>query len=126
MTRFHRRVTLIEVEDYFSEDGRSPAGFIRHDPGPGWRDLPPVELYPRGLGFQQQVEPLYAEICTACPREADGVLIAGIGFRCVGILEALEHDLARPVIAANQASLWRALRLAGVAAPVEGYGRLLG
>jgi len=53
------------------------------------------------------------------------VLIAGTGFRCVGILEALEQDLKRPVISANQASLWHCLRSAGVHAKVAGYGSLL-
>ena len=111
--------------DYFAGEGRAPVGRLRHDPGPGWRDLPPKDLYPEGLGFQQQIEPLYAEIRAACPPEADGVLIAGTGFRCVGIVEALERDLSRPVVSANQASLWRTLRLAGVLTRIEGYGRLL-
>ena len=44
-------------------------------------------------------------------RPADGVLIAGTGFRCVGIIEALEQEMQRPVITANQASLWQCLRL---------------
>jgi maleate isomerase len=111
---------------YFAGEGRTPAGFLRHDPGPGWRDMPPGNLYVEGLGFEQQIEPLYAEIARTCPADADGVLIAGTGFRCVGIIEALERDLGRPVVAANQASLWNALRLSGVAATVTGYGRLLG
>ena len=51
----------------------------------------------QGLGFEQEVEPLYAQIKAACPAGADGVLIAGTGFRCVAILEALEQDLKRPV-----------------------------
>ena len=55
----------------------------------------------------------------------DGVLIAGTGFRCVGILDALERDLQRPVVSANQASLWHCLRLSGVRTPVGGYGNLL-
>jgi len=53
------------------------------------------------------------------------VLIAGTGFRCVGILEALEQDLQRPVVSANQASLWHCLRLSGVHATIDGYGSLL-
>jgi maleate cis-trans isomerase len=69
-------------------------------------------------------EPLYQQVRAACPREADGVLIAGTGFRCVGILDALERDLQRPVVSANQASLWHCLRLAGVRTPVGGYGNL--
>ena len=77
-----------------------------------------------GMGFEQEVEPLYAQIRAACPSTADGVLIAGTGFRCVAILEALEQDLGRPVISANQASLWHGLRSAGVRSGIAGYGNL--
>ena len=101
--------------------GRPP----RYDPGRNWRDLPPGDLVGHGLGFEQEIEPLYAQIKAACPAGADGVLIAGTGFRCVGILEALEQDLKRPVISANQASLWHCLRSAGVQTKVAGYGNLL-
>jgi maleate isomerase len=89
------------------------------------RDLPPGDLYGHGMGFEQEIEPLYAQIRAACPDAADGVLIAGTGFRCVGILDALERDLRRPVVSANQASLWHCLRLSGVHAPISGYGKLL-
>jgi maleate isomerase len=110
---------------YYTDRGHAPAGLLRYDPGPGWRDLPPGELYPNGMGFAQQVEPLYAQIRAACPGAADGVLIAGTGFRCVGMLDALETDLGRPVLSANQVSLWHCLRRAGVRTRVAGYGGLL-
>lgn len=110
---------------YFADNGFNPAGYMRFDPGPGWRDLAPSELYPQGMGFEQDVEALYRQICTSCPVEADSVLIAGTGFRCVGIIEALEQDLGRPVITANQASLWQCLQHAGIRASVAGYGSLL-
>ncbi len=110
---------------YLRERKISPAGHMRYDPGPGWRDMPPESLYGQGMGFAQQIEPLFAQIKASCPQDADGVLIAGTGFRCVGILEALEADLARPVISANQASLWSGLRRAGAAVKIPGYGRLL-
>ena len=87
--------------------------------------MPPQDLYPQGMGFEQEIEPLYAQIRKACPAEADGVLIGGTGFRCVGILETLERDLGRPVISANQASLWHCLRMTGINTPIEGYGALL-
>lgn len=116
--------TLAKGVVYFQDSGFDPAGHLRHDPGPGWRDLPPGDLYAHGLGFAQDVEALHAQVRAACPGHADGVLIAGTGFRCVGIVEALEQDLGRPVITANQASLWRALRLSRVHAPVSGYGDL--
>lgn len=117
-------ITVEAALGYYAALGVAPAAHLRYDPGPGWRDVPPGELYPRGMGFAQQVEPLYTQITTACPRDADAVLIAGTGFRCVAILEALERDLRRPVLSANQVSLWHCLRLAGVRAEVDGYGSL--
>ena len=116
--------TLARGVRYFQDHGFDPAAHRRHDPGPGWRDLPPHEHYPKGLGFAQDAEAVFTQIRASCPDSADGVLIAGTGFRCVGIIEALEQDLKRPVIAANQASLWHCLRRAGVHAPISGYGRL--
>jgi maleate isomerase len=109
---------------YYADHGFAPAGHLRYDPGRKWRDLPPGELVGQGLGFEQEIEPLYAQIRTACPTDADGVLIAGTGFRCVGILDALEQDLKRPVVSANQASLWHCLRSAGVHTRISGYGSL--
>ena len=110
---------------YYADQGVTLAGHLRYDPGRKWRDLPPGELYPQGMGFAQEIEPLYAQIRAACPTTADGVFIAGTGFRCVGILEALERDLGRPVLSANQVSLWHCLRITGVRTPVAGYGGLL-
>jgi maleate isomerase len=110
---------------YYADHGFAPASHLRCDPGRKWRDLPPGDLVGQGLGFEQEVEPLFRQIKAACPADADGVLIAGTGFRCVAILEALEQDLKRPVVSANQASLWHCLRLANVQTPIAGYGRLL-
>ena len=110
---------------YWRARGTEPAGHLRYDPGRKWRDVLPSELYRQGMGFEQEIEPLYQQVRAACPQEADGVLIAGTGFRCVGILDALEQDLRRPVVSANQASLWHCLRLSGVRTPVSGYGNLL-
>ena len=111
---------------YYTDHGLVPAGHLRMDPGRKWRDLSPGDLVGHGLGLAQEVEPLHAQIRAACPAEADGVLIAGTGFRCVAILEALERNLGRPTISANQASLWHCLRLSGVKTPVAGYGSLFG
>ena len=110
---------------YYADHGFEPAGQLRYDPGRKWRDLPPGDLTREGMHLEQELEPLFAQIKHACPDEADGVLIAGTGFRCVGILEALEQDLKRPAISANQASLWHAMRSASIQAQVSGYGSLL-
>jgi maleate isomerase len=110
---------------YFSDLGVTLAGHLRHDSGPRWRDVPPGDLYRLGMGFTQEIEPLREQILASCPATADGVLIAGTGFRCVAIIEALEQTLQRPVVTANQASLWHCLRRAGVPTKIDGYGRLL-
>lgn len=110
---------------YYRDHGVELAGHLRYDPGPKWRDLPPGDMYPQGAGFEQEVEPLYAQIMASCPDTADGVLIAGTGLRCVAILDSLEKALQRPVISANQASLWHSLALAGVPSVITGYGSLL-
>ncbi len=110
---------------YFAAHGLLPAGSLRVDPGRQWRDVPASQMYPEGLGFEQDVESTYRQIRSACPPRADGVMIVGTGLRCVGIIEALERDLQRPVITANQASVWHCLRTAGVRSGPAGYGRLM-
>jgi maleate cis-trans isomerase len=37
----------------------------------------------------------------------------------------LEEEIGKPVITSNQATFWRALRMAGVPDKIEGFGRLL-
>jgi maleate isomerase len=59
------------------------------------------------------------------PTAAEAVLIGGNGFRAVGVIEALEADLDRPILTANQVLLWAALTAAGAnPATVQGYGRI--
>ena len=58
------------------------------------------------------------------PSNAEGVFIAGNGFRTVGVIAVLEEDLGRPVLTGNQVAFWHALRLAGVGAQVDDYGQV--
>ncbi len=48
------------------------------------------------------------------------------GFRAVGIVEALEENLDRPILTANQVAFWQALALSGSREPIVGYGRIFG
>jgi len=59
------------------------------------------------------------------PGDAAAVFLAGNGFRTVSLIAALEAELGRPVLSANQVLLWAALRAADVRATVTGYGQLL-
>ena len=118
--------TVKAAVGYYAEHGFAPAAHLRVDPGRKWRDLPPGRAYaPAEWVSSRTSNRSMRRSARPARRTADGVLIAGTGFRCVAILQTLEHDLGRPVISANQASLWNCLRLAGIRAPVAGYGNLL-
>lgn len=70
-------------------------------------------------------EALYGWVLEQVPDAAEAVVVGGNGFRAVGVIEALEAELERPVLTANQVLLWAALRAAGEpAGGVRGYGRL--
>jgi maleate isomerase len=56
---------------------------------------------------------------------SDGMVIACLNFRSHPIIERLEAAIGKPVVTSTQATLWHVLRLADVADPIRGYGRLL-
>ena len=58
-------------------------------------------------------------------REAEALLISGTGLPTAGIVQRLEDEIGKPVVTGQTAALWQALRVAGVDAHVNGYGRLL-
>jgi len=80
-----------------------------------------------GVGniYAESAERAYRLAREADAPEADAVLLSGTGLPTAVILETLEHDLGKPVVSSVQASLWQALRLAGVHQPIPGFGRLL-
>ena len=75
---------------------------------------------------QRSINPpeLYDWVREHTPDSAEAVFIGGNGCRAVGVIEALEQDLQRPVLTANQVLLWRCLRVADVHLKPHGYGRL--
>jgi maleate isomerase len=56
---------------------------------------------------------------------ADGLFMSCTDLRTSDILEVLEHDLNKPVVSSNQATMWMMLKSAGIGDPIEGYGTLL-
>jgi maleate isomerase len=56
---------------------------------------------------------------------SDGMIIACLNFRSHLVIDELEARIGKPVVTSTQATLWHVLRLAGVDAPITGYGRLL-
>ncbi len=83
---------------------------------------------PCGLPSEQKaITPagLHEWVIGHVPDAAEALVIGGNGFRAVGVIAALESDLKRPVLTANQVLLWAALRAAGAETrAVTKYGRL--
>lgn len=63
-------------------------------------------------------------VTTHTPDKADAAVIAGGGFRATGAIGEIESRLGRPVLSANQAAFWLALRIAGINDNLEGYGHI--
>jgi maleate isomerase len=68
---------------------------------------------------------VYQHAISADSPEADGVLIPCTAFPTLEIIESLEEDLRKPVVSANQATMWKAAALAGVSQKMEGLGSLM-
>lgn len=68
---------------------------------------------------------IYEAAIEADRPEADALFISCTALRAVDVVERIEQALGKPVITANQALYWQALRATGYHDPVEGYGRLL-
>src|SRR5262249_34578937 len=56
---------------------------------------------------------------------ADALIISCLNTRSHTVVAALEQTIGKPVITSTQATLWHALRLAGIKDSLPGYGRLL-
>ena len=57
--------------------------------------------------------------------ESEAIFISCVTLHTIEIIEALEHDLGKPIITSNQVTMWNLLKLAGVNEKIEGYGQLL-
>jgi maleate isomerase len=57
--------------------------------------------------------------------EAEGIFISCADFATGRVVEDLEKELKKPIVAAIQASFWHALKLARVSGAIEGFGMLL-
>ncbi|WP_110494986.1 aspartate/glutamate racemase family protein [Amycolatopsis antarctica] len=56
--------------------------------------------------------------------DADALLVPDTAMRTLGLITALEQRLGKPVLTANQVTVWEGLRLAGAYRPVPEFGAL--
>ncbi len=68
---------------------------------------------------------VYREARAAMADDAEAVFISCTQVRALEVVELLERDGGRPVISANQATLWEAYRRMGVDPDLKSHGRLL-
>jgi len=73
------------------------------------------------------VNPDYvAEFALAQNRaDADAIFVSCGALRTLDVVQRIEDQAGKPVIASNQAMIWDTLRLAGIDDRIAGYGRLL-
>jgi maleate isomerase len=57
--------------------------------------------------------------------DAEAIFISCGALRTLDIVDELEMEFGKPVVASNQAMIWETFRLAGVKDRIEGYGQLL-
>jgi maleate isomerase len=57
--------------------------------------------------------------------DTDAIFLSCTDFRGLEGVEAMEGALGKPVVTSNQATIWEALRIAGIEEPVPGFGVLL-
>jgi arylmalonate decarboxylase len=81
--------------------------------------------YHRKLIGRQPAEIAYGLASRVARSKPECVFISCTNFASAVMIEALEADLGIPVITSNQATLWAAIRSAGLNLKMEGYGRLM-
>jgi len=129
-----RRIAVIHPPWFTDDEHQLGIAYFRNQ---GFDVIYANQMRLRGLSVAKSTDPLrkftelypaelYAFARTQVPAAAEAVLFSGNGFRAIGVIAALEEDLGRPVLTANQVAFWYALRQAGVREPVNGYGRVFG
>jgi maleate isomerase len=127
-----RRIALIHPPWFADDEQQLGMAYFRNQ---GFDVVHANHMRLRGFTIAKPTDPLrkftevypavlYAWARTQVPAEAEAVLFSGNGFRAIGVIAALEEDLGRPMLTANQVAFWYTLRQACVQAPVNGYGRL--
>ena len=56
---------------------------------------------------------------------SDALIVSCLNTRSHAVIASLEQAIGKPVISSTQATLWHALRLAGIEDRIAGFGRLL-
>ncbi|MGD2247422.1 MAG: maleate cis-trans isomerase [Candidatus Methanofastidiosia archaeon] len=78
--------------------------------------------------FQQGMQPPHVAYdlgCTINSADAECIFISCTDFRTFEIIDALEKKLRKPVVSANQATLWHIFKMMNMGISISGCGSLL-
>ena len=79
----------------------------------------------RGMAITEVTSPEVMELAKRADRpEAEALFLSCTNLRTFDVLEPLEQELGKPVISSNLATMWHAIRLAGLAPRLAGLGSL--
>jgi maleate isomerase len=70
----------------------------------------------------QRIRELIAELARS---DCDAIAQVGTALPVVGLLDELEQETGKTIVACNAAVYWQTLRAAGIGDALPGYGRLL-
>jgi maleate isomerase len=70
-------------------------------------------------------EAIVEAACVADVPEAEALFVSCTALPALGCVARIEATIGKPVVTSNQASIWAMRRLAGLHAPVAGFGRLM-
>lgn len=74
------------------------------------------------LGQAQVIE----MACAVDHPDAEAVLVPDTAMHTLGFIDQLESAVGKPVLTANQVTVWKGLQLIGLLPPLPGLGRLFG
>jgi maleate isomerase len=74
---------------------------------------------------EPEPDALYELGVRGCDARAEALVMTCLNTRSHTVIARLEQALGKPVITSTQATLWHALRLAGIQDRIGGYGKLL-
>jgi maleate isomerase len=69
-------------------------------------------------------EEIYNWAKSNVPQDVEAIFIGGNGLRAVGAIHALEKNLRKPILTANQILLWSAMKIIGVKLNLQNYGKI--
>ncbi len=102
-----------QISDYLTASGKEIADFTSflYPDNDSISRIPPQAIYDAAI---QSNRP-----------DAQALFISCTAIRAVEVADSIEKAIGKPVVTANQALYWQALRATGYEYPVDGFGELL-